>query len=147
MLDFDELNKQNHKIAELSRVLSYLIKNRLICDTTITCTLFFEYIDFVTNHLEVGDRGFYKDLVSHPDPQMINLAHNFMNGSMEIKRIFKQYPRQWCNLKKKTLKIRDHQAFINDSNEMFETVLNRIQDEQEKLYPLLRKIWLVPKAA
>jgi len=140
MLDFEMLNKQNHKIAELSRVLSYLIESRLICDTETTCHLFFDYINRVNEHLDLGDRNFYKDLVSHQDQDINNIASNFMNGSKGIKRIFKKYIRVWCNPKKQTLKIKDHAQFIVESNEMFETVLSRIQDEQEKLYPLLRKI-------
>jgi hypothetical protein len=36
--------------------------------------------------------------------------------------------------------IKDHQAFVNETEDMFRLVLNRIQDETEQLYPLIRKV-------
>ena len=36
--------------------------------------------------------------------------------------------------------IDDHQAFVKDTNEMFNLVLERIQLETEHLYPLIRRL-------
>ncbi len=147
MYDLNQLANNTHKISELSRVLSYLIQDRLICDTEVTCQLFFQYVEKVNAHLDLGEQVFYKDLLTHSDQQMVNIASNFMNGTSEIKRVFKQYLRKWCNHKQTTLKIKDHAVFIQDTEEMFESVLKRIQDEHEKLYPVLRNIWGMDKAA
>ena len=40
MIDIDHLNEQNHEIAELTKVLSYMINDREICDTDILNKLF-----------------------------------------------------------------------------------------------------------
>ncbi len=147
MYDLKQLTEQTHKISELSRVLSYLIQDRLICDTEITCHLFFEYVEKVTAHMDLGEQVFYKDLLKQKDQQMVNLASNFLNGASEIKRVFKQYLRKWCNHKQTSLKIKDHAVFIQDTEDMFDMVLKRIQDEHERLYPTLRSIWGLDKAA
>jgi hypothetical protein len=36
--------------------------------------------------------------------------------------------------------IKDHHTFVNETEDMFRLVLNRIQDETEQLYPLIRKV-------
>jgi hypothetical protein len=149
MFNLEQLLQKNHEISELSRVLSYLIEDRLICDTEITCNLFYDYIDRVNNHIDFGNHHFYQDLLVHHQPSVQNTARNFMNGSTEIKRVFKQYIHKWCNLRTNPLqlKFKDHGTFIKETNEMFDLVLNRIQDEQEKLYPVLRSIWALEQAA
>jgi len=140
MMNFDELNRENHDIAEHSRVLSYLIDNRLICDTKIFCSLFYSYIDKVCNHVLIRDQEFYTPLLNSNDQRTTMLAHNFMNGSKEIKRLVDKYKRKWCETHGEILKIKDHEQFIAETNALFDMVLNRIQDEQEKLYPALRKM-------
>lgn len=147
MYDLNKLTEETHKISELSRVLSYLIHDRLICDTTITRDLFFEYVEKVNAHMDLGEQLFYKDLLTHHDQKVVNLASNFMNGTSEIKRVFKQYLRKWCDKRSNSLKIKDHATFIQETEGMFEMVLERIQDEHEKLYPVLRSIWELDKTA
>jgi len=61
-----------------------------------------------------------------------------MGGSKEIKRIFAQYLSEWCRLKRKKLVIREYDQFLKETHEMFELVLDRLQDETEQLYPVIR---------
>ena len=44
------------------------------------------------------------------------------------------------SLKADSLAIADHERFLKDLEEMFELVLDRIQMETEKLYPLVREL-------
>ena len=51
------------------------------------------------------------------------------------------YTRQWCpRSNTDTLAIADHQRFHKETEEMFALVLDRIQNETEKLYPLVREL-------
>jgi hemerythrin-like domain-containing protein len=138
MISFTELHEQNHKIAELSKVLSHIIDDRSICDTDVTCDLFFEYTEKVKAHLDIEDRELYQALLTHKESRVKNTANRFLSGSAEIKRVFKQYLRRWC--KNKQLRIRDHDLFVKETNEMFELVLKRIEDESEHLYPTAREV-------
>ena len=141
MISYSELNEQNHRITELTNVLSYLFKDRSMCDTGSCCDLFYRYVDLVKEHIELVDRDMYSDLLKSPDKKINNVARNFMSGSMEIKRILKDFTKRWCPTQKKaTLYINEHAKFLSDTEELFEIVLQRILDETEHLYPLVRSL-------
>jgi hypoxanthine phosphoribosyltransferase len=133
-----ELAEQSHKIAELSKVLSHIIDDRALCDTGVTCDLFFDFVEQVHKHLETEDKFVYQALLAHKESGINNTADRFMSGSTEMKRVFKEYLKRWCS--NKSLRIKNHDEFINETNEMFELVLKRIQDEAEHLYPTIREV-------
>ncbi len=140
MVTYQELHEQIHKITELSNVFLYLIENRGMCDTEITCNLFFDYVENVKHHLEVQDKAIFSAILNNGDASAKEIAENFMSGSVEIKRIFNTYLRKWSKQGKHQLVISNYPKFIEETQEMFEIVLNRIQDETEHLYPLIRSI-------
>lgn len=139
MITYSELNEQIHRITELSNVLRYLFQDRSMCDTGSCCELFYRYIDLVKKHIELVDKNMYSDLLISPDEKLNNVAKNFMSGSVEIKRILKHFTKTWCD-KPKSLHINDHTRFLKDTDELFELVLQRILDETERLYPLVRSL-------
>ncbi|MGD2138100.1 MAG: hypothetical protein PVJ66_04275 [Gammaproteobacteria bacterium] len=139
MITYDELHAQNHTITELSNVLLYLFKDRSMCDTSTCCELFYRYMDKVREHIDLVDRNLYSPLLAHDDHEIQKLARNFMSGSQEIKKIMAAYTKQWCPRERgETLAIAEHDRFLQESREMFNLVLERIQNETEKLYPLIR---------
>ena len=141
MISYDELNEQNHKITELSNVLSALLKDRLLCDTETCSSLFYDYMDKVNEHMQEVDSTFYSGLLGDASKEANNTANNFMAGSQEIKRIMKSYVRKWCNKKQQELTIgAQHEQFLKETDEMFNMILDRVQDEMEHLYPMVRKI-------
>jgi hypothetical protein len=141
MITYDELHSQNHSITELSNVLLYLFKERSMCDTGACCELFYRYMDKVKDHIDLVDTNMYSKLLSNDDHEIQKLARNFMSGSQEIKRIMQDYTKAWCPRKRgDTLSIRDHDKFLKDSEDMFELILQRIQMETEKRYPLSREL-------
>lgn len=144
MVSFEELHQQNDKITELTNVLSYLIDDRAVCDTSVTCSLFFDYVDRVRQHLDVEERELYQGLLNHRDNKVCNTGRIFLSGSGEIKRVFTQYLKRWC--KNRELRIRDHDQFVKETREMFELVLRRIEDEVEHLYPTVRVVGQVQSA-
>lgn len=137
MIPFDTLNAQNHDIAELSKVLTVLIDDREVCDTTITCDLFLRYTEKVKDHLDMVDKTLYADLLSHHDKSINATASRFLEGSKEIKRIFNGYTQKWCS---KGLHIYNHDQFIDDTKEIFRLIAKRTLAETEELYPLARKV-------
>ena len=140
MTAFSKLHAQNHKITELSNVFLYLVQNREMCDTETACDVFFEYSTKVKEHIELVDKDLCGKLISYPDQQVKNTANRFLSGSSEIKRIFNQYLRDWCNESRHHLTIGDHEEFLKETEQMFGLVLDRIQRETEHLYPLIRKV-------
>jgi hemerythrin-like domain-containing protein len=141
MITYEELNQQNHRITELSNVLRYLFKDRAMCDTGSCCELFYRYVDLVKEHIDTVDKDMYSDLLKSPDDKINNVAKNFMSGSVEVKKILKAFSKKWCPATKSTeLKIKEHKKFLADTNELFDIVLQRILDETEHLYPLVRSL-------
>lgn len=134
MVSFDELNEQNHQIAELAKTLSYLFQDREMCDTGITCELFERYRDKFNEHIS-KNKAVYSTLLNNNDHSVRNVVERFIEGEKEIKRLFKTYAEKWC---KDGLHIDDHAEFVKETDEMFELVWNRIQAESEQLYPLAR---------
>jgi len=134
------LHQQNHKITELTNILQHLLGDRLLCDSEVTCDLFFEYVTAVKEHMAVTDSGMYSKLLGSGDQKLNNIANRFMGGSREINRIFSAYLKRWCKIKNRELVIKEYDAFMQDTQEMFEIVLDRIQNETEHLYPAVRKL-------
>lgn len=141
MITYEELNSQNHHITELSNILSALLKDRSMCDNGTCCGLFHSYIEQVKQHMDLVDKHLTGKLLSHDDVETRNIVKNFMSGSQEIRRITARYIKDWCpNMKAESLAVANHDRFYKDTEQMFSMVLQRIQDETEKLYPLIRKL-------
>lgn len=140
MVSYEELHQQNHKITELTNILQHLLGDRSLCDSDVTCELFFDYVDAVKEHMAVTDSGMYSKLLGSGDQKLNNIANRFMGGSREINRIFSGYLKRWCKIKNKELVIKEYDAFMKDTQEMFDIVLDRIQAETEHLYPAVRKL-------
>jgi hypothetical protein len=140
MITYEELHAQNHAITEISNVFLYLIEERSMCDTQITCDLFFDYVDKVKNHLEIQDLHMYNILLTKGDSESKNTAENFMSGSKEIKRIFQAWQKKWSNKQSHALRISNYDQFKKETQQMFHFVLKRIQDETEHLFPLVKKV-------
>lgn len=141
MITYKNLNEQNHRITELSNVLQYLLRDRSMCDTETCCNLFSNYMALVQEHIDTVDKNMYTDLLASPDEKVNNVAKNFMSGSVEVKKILKKFGKQWCPTKNNNdLKIKDHDEFLGAIDELFDIVLQRIQDETEHLYPLVRSL-------
>ena len=140
MISFEALHAQNHKITELSNVFRYLITDRSMCDTQVACDLFLKIAKIVKEHMEIVDRELCGPLVSHEEQSIKNTANRFLSGSIEIKRIFSAYLKDYCSEKHHSLRIKDHETFVKETNQMFDLILDRIQRETERLYPLIRKI-------
>ena len=138
MVTFEQLNVQNDRITELSNVLVQLIPDRSMCDNPVTEELFFRYVDHVKEHLDIEDKNLYANLLTHRDQSIQHTASLFLSGSGEIKRVFEQYLRKWCNHHE--LRIKNHDNFVKETEDMFRLVLRRIEDETEHLYPLLREV-------
>ena len=139
MTTFDELHMQNHKLSELSNVLIYLFQDRAMCDTETACTLFYNFMDKFNEHMGLVDL-LYQGLLSDKEQKVNNTARLFMSGEHELKRIIAQYTKKWCKHSRKELRVADHERFTKDTEELFQMVLSRIQDETEHLYPLVREV-------
>ncbi|MCB2100806.1 MAG: hypothetical protein KDE22_08060 [Rhodobacterales bacterium] len=136
MIPLQELHAQNHQLAELTKVLRYLFQDREMCDTDVACELLERYTAKIDAHM-TRNRKIYSVLLARPDGPARAMAHRFIEGEKEIKRLFKDYQARWC---KNGLRINDHTRFLDDTEDMFDLLRERIQAETEQLYPLARTV-------
>jgi len=118
MLTYDELNAQNDEITELTNVLNLLLTDRLLCDSHVTAELFCRLVERVRDHMEITDKKIYTQLLVSGNEHISTMANRFMGGSKEIKRIFSEFVRQWCDMKKQQLMVTDYEEFASITNEM-----------------------------
>ena len=135
MAQVNKLHTGVHNITELSNAITLLISDRQLCDSGVTCELFYRYIDSVNHHLNHTESGMFAKLLVDSDEQESKILDHFMDGSHEIKQIFSAYTKKWC--KNNQLRIKDYESFVQESSEMFNLVLRRLQDETENLYPIV----------
>ena len=107
-----------------------------MCNTEVTCDLFLQYAEQVVDHLYIEEKEVYSELLTHDDIKVKNIINDFFSGSIEMKRVFNQYVGRWC--KNKQLRVTKHTEFVQDSKEIFELVLNRIDAETKILYPMIQ---------
>ena len=129
MISYEELHEQNHRITELTNILQHLLGDRSLCDSEVTCNLFFDYVSAVKDHMAVTDSGMYSKLLGSGDQKMNNIANRFMGGSREINRIFSAYLKRWCKLRSKQLVIKEYDAFRNVTQERCDRVFDRSHSE------------------
>ena len=139
MFSLEELNQENHRITELSNVLRYLVKDRSMCDSSTCCDLFYRYLEELHSHIDGVEKQLYPPILTSGDQDSNIVVNNFMEGSQQIKRIIKQYKKHWC-ARDNTLKINNHASFVEETDDLFDLVLERLQHETEKLYPLVRHL-------
>ncbi|MGF1644328.1 MAG: hemerythrin domain-containing protein [Thiotrichales bacterium] len=137
MIPFEQLSAQNHEIAELTKVLSHLIRDRELCDTGVASRLFNQYVSDVREHFERNNKLIYGGLLTHGEAKVNNTAKRFLEGEKEIKKLFKDFVQRWC---KHGLLINDHARFVAEAEDIFRLVAERIQAEFEELYPIARRI-------
>ncbi len=133
-----DLHAANDRITDLSNVLRYLINDRSMCDSDTCCGVLQNYFGELLKHVETVELNLYPVLLNHGGEAEMSGVQNFMNGSQEIKRIVSEYRTHWCGSStSSTLRIKDHTLFIKETRQLFDLVLDRLQDENEKLYPLV----------
>ncbi len=140
MIDFTVLHEQNHRITETANVLMYLARERTLCDTDTTRRVFQDALGMIDVHLRWVDRLVKKHLLANPNPRDQNLGRKLSAESALLRHNFAVYGTDWTETKRPHIRIKDHQKFIDDTDELFNMMLDRIQRETELVYPLFKRI-------
>jgi hemerythrin-like domain-containing protein len=96
----------------------------------------------VRAHLGEEDRGVYPSLLIHEDPRVKSLAWGFINGERPLRRAFDDYHRRWL----KNCDFNFSQEFIDESRDIFQMVSDRIDRENQVLFPKLVEIGIFEEA-
>jgi hemerythrin-like domain-containing protein len=92
--------------------------------------------DKVKHHLAEEDRSIYPSLLIHDDPKVKSIAWGFISGEKPLRKTFDDYHRKW-------LKHTDYkfpEEFLDETREVFEMLVQRIEREEQVLFPKLLEI-------
>jgi hemerythrin-like domain-containing protein len=89
-------------------------------------------------HLAEEDRGLYPSLLIHEDPKVKSIAWGFISGEKPLRNTFDDYHQHW--LKNSDFNFSDD--FLAETHEVFEMVDQRIDREEQVLFPKLVEIGL-----
>ncbi len=137
MESMELLQQQNNEISELCKVLSVLLNDASVCDTTVARELFERFRGLVSEHLSLEDNTLYSKLLVHEDSTIKQTALRFLNNSAELKKLFSSYEKGWC---KKGVAVTGNDAFIKDTQHMFQLIMERIEHERDEFFPMVESV-------
>jgi len=136
MYSLDELKQQNQDIKNLCNVLSVLIENKSLHDNPYVCKLMSRFKEKVWMHLVFEDNTVYAELLRHENKSVSDIAQKFHDSARVIKKRFSGYVRHWCN---PAVTDAEHQALLEESREIFNLIRERVNYENEQMFPLIEK--------
>lgn len=136
MIPLEEFRAENAEIRDLCTILNLAIDEYNLRDNMIVCELIDRFVDSVNSHLIHEDRSIYRDLLNQHTHEANHIADHFLGNTQELKRIFKSYSRGWC---RKSHPENKHQKYVQESKEMFKLVCDRIDFEENKIFPYFEK--------
>ncbi len=92
----------------------------------------------VKEHLSEEDHGVYPSLLIHDDPRVKSLAWGFISGERPLRQTFDEYHRKWL----KNCDFNFTEDFLRESQAVFQMVAERIDRENQVLFPKLVEIGL-----
>jgi hemerythrin-like domain-containing protein len=88
----------------------------------------------LTVHLALEDDALYPRMLQHRNPQIRERVANFIAEMGGIDDVFRQYLVRWPTAQ---LIQANSEAFVHDTNQVFEVLRLRMAREDNELYPIL----------
>ena len=136
MYSLDELKDQNQEISDLCAVLSVLVEQKSLHNNPFVCDLMARFKEKVWLHLVFEDNTIYSALSRHDNSAVSEVARDFHDSARQIKKRFSRYVRRWCN---PSVGDKDHDELVIESREIFRLIIDRVEFENQKMFPLITK--------
>ena len=133
MVPIEELRSENDAIKDLSDVLSNLVSNHTLRTNAVFCELLQRFHENLDSHLKHEARSIYPELLSHGSENIKQIAKQFLSNTHELERITSKYVKRWCS----HINTENHTEFENETMEVFRLVNERIELEENHLFPIL----------
>ena len=135
MHTLDELKQENLDIANLCEVLAVLIEHKELRNNPFVCELVSRFREQVWTHLVFEDNPIYAELARQPNHEFNEIASHFLQGSQSVKKRFANYVKCWCAPADDAA----HDRFVSESREMLRLIMDRVQYENDTVFPLIAK--------
>ena len=133
MSQIEELRNENDGIKDLSDVLSKLITSQSLRTNAVFCELMHRFQDKRDRHLKHEARSVYPKLLNHDDKKVKQVATDFLSNTHELERLLSKYVKRWCH----QINTKNHEEFEQETMEMFRLVDERIEMEENHLFPVI----------
>ncbi|MCK5002167.1 MAG: hemerythrin domain-containing protein [Gammaproteobacteria bacterium] len=133
MIPVEELRKENDEIKDLSSVLSNLVSDQSLRTNAVFCELLERFRNKLDDHLKHEARSIYPELLNHDDKNIKQIAKDFLSNTHELERILSKYVKRWCHC----INTDNHKEFENETMGVFRLINERIQMEEDHLFPIL----------
>lgn len=133
MIPIEEFRAENSELKDLCKILNISVDQYSLRNNSVMCELLERFVERVGNHLMHEDRSIYRDLLAQHTDNASQLADHFLGNTQELKRIFAEYKKGWC---RKPHSEKDHAQYVDESKDMFKLVCDRIDFEENKIFPL-----------
>ena len=134
MYTLNELKKQNQEITHLCAVLAVLVEHPHLHNNPVVCELISRFKEKVWLHLVFEDNTLYQELARHDDEATRRVVQEFHDSARALKKRFSTYLRRWCQPE---VSDSEHEELLRESREIFNLIRNRVQYEDEHIFPLL----------
>ncbi len=137
MLITDEYRRQHEEILGLTNELSgYLHEQKLKNDAQEARKILSKLSGALKVHLAMEDNSLYPRLLQSKDEKIKEVARRFIEEIGGIAPVFNHYLNKWPN----PASIENNPLeFIRETTELFNALKNRIERENNILYPLIDK--------
>ena len=136
MIPVNEFREENTAITELCQVLGVLLTDEKLVTNPIVCELFDRFRDKVAAHLLHQDREAYGKLLRDSGKEAGALASAFIANTHELKKLIAAYNKKWCRNRPSADTAG---KFQQQTTEIFSLVNQRLEMEEEKLFPFLEQ--------
>ena len=136
MIAVDEFRAENREIKDLCDILTLCMDEYSLHGNRVVCELIDRFVERVNAHLTHEDRSIYSDLLNNHSPEAARIAEYFLGNTQELRRIFSAYTRGWC---RKPHNEQQRGKHVEESREMFKLVCDRIEFEENRIFPLIER--------
>jgi len=134
MYTLDELKQQNEDISQLCDVLSVLMEDSGLHNNDYVEELMSRFREKVWMHLVFEDNAIYAGLLKSGDQDIRDAAKQFHDSANEIKHRFANFIKHWRHM---NVADDEHEPLCKDCSEVFMMIRDRIQFENEQIFPLI----------
>jgi hemerythrin-like domain-containing protein len=145
MQDLSSYRNRHAELLQMIEDLQSILKPELLKirpNAKTAYELLCDLSDKMKEHLAQEDKGLYPTLLIHEDPKIKSIAWGFISGEKPLRKAFDDYYKKWL----KNCDFNFSDDFLQETREMFEMLVFRIEREEQVLFPKLIEIGMFQEA-
>ena len=136
MTTINTLQLQRREILEIAAVVKGMMSPeqlRIGPIAKVAHILLCDLCEKMSEHLAEEHKGVYPSLLTHASPEIKNMAWGLINNDKLLKPEFTNYKKRWL----KDCEFQFNEDFVNDTQEILETLQHRMDLEKNTVIPRL----------